>query len=253
MRIALASQSFKNNDVQHNLQVILHSVEALAESADVILFGETFLQGFDSLCWEYEKDKTVALSQEDEVIGCIRAAAKQWGVAVCFGYVERAGEALYSSQLFIGADGGIKENFRRVSPGWKEPVADDHYKEGAHFETFTYGGKSFAIALCGDLWDVTAPRFHQGQEITFWPVYIDFSREEWYGEENERQQYAEKAAEFGGDVLLINSVSEEGHGCALGGCYHFAGGQIAAELPLGSEGLLLVDLPKPVCLVRMGR
>ncbi len=245
MRIALASQSFKNNDVQHNLQVILHSVEALAESADVILFGETFLQGFDSLCWEYEKDKTVALSQEDEVIGCIRAAAKQWGVAVCFGYVEKAGEALYSSQLFIGADGGIKENFRRVSPGWKEPVADDHYKEGAHFETFTYGGKSFAIALCGDLWqegrveEMTA--LHP--DVVLWPVYCDYNPTAW--NTVTKFEYAQLAGQTGSQVLLVNSIcgdAKEGETRARGGAVHFFKGRLRGELPAGEDGYLFANV-----------
>ncbi len=53
----------------------------------------------------------------------------------------------------IGKNGEIIDNFRRVSVGWKEPVADSHYKEGDGFHTFRFEDKEFAVGLCGDLWD----------------------------------------------------------------------------------------------------
>lgn len=62
MKIALASAKFINNDIAYNL----HQMERYARCAkdsgsDLICFGETFLQGFDSLCWNYEKDKEIAV------------------------------------------------------------------------------------------------------------------------------------------------------------------------------------------------
>ena len=65
-----------------------------------------------------------------------------------------------------------------------------------------------------------------------------------FGEVNERESYMRKAAEFGGHVLLINCVDEPDafSAPALGGCYHYAGGEIRDEQPLGSEGMLLVSI-----------
>lgn len=244
MRIALASARARNNDVPFSLEQMRRCMaQAKRQNADLVCFGEAFLQGFDAFSWDYEKDRAIAVSVEEETFQQLVRESAEAEIDLLFGFLERDGDRLYSSCALLGG-GRLLHLYRRLSVGWKEYTrTDGHYCEGDTVQPFDYRGRQCLIALCGDLWDVTAPRFQQGQKITFWPVYIDFSREEWYGEENERRQYAEKAAAFGGDVLLINSVSDEGHGCALGGCYHFAGGQIAAELPLGSEGLLMVDLP----------
>ena len=45
--------------------------------------------------------------------------------AISFGFIERDGDALYSSCAFIGADGEIIHRFRRVSIGWKDYRADE--------------------------------------------------------------------------------------------------------------------------------
>ena len=218
--------------------------EAKAQGAQLVCFGEAFLQGFDAFSWEYEKDRAIACSVQDEVFEQLKAETLRIGIDVLFGFLEREGETLYSSCALLGG-GEFMQLYRRVSVGWKEYTrTDDHYREGGTVETFEYRGRKCVIALCGDLWDVNAPQFQLGQEITLWPLYISFSHEEWYGEENERRQYAEKAAEFGGHVLMINSVDDPApqEYAALGGCYHFAGGVIKAECPLGDEGLLVVEL-----------
>ena len=89
----------------------------------------------------------------------IRDAARHSQIAVSFGYIERAGDALFSSQMVIDASGAVIHNFHRVSVGWKEYWhTDGHYREGATFEAFSYLGKRLAIALCGDLWTEGRPR-----------------------------------------------------------------------------------------------
>ena len=55
MKIALASAPVKNLDIDFNLQAIVDAMAACSGKADLILFGESVLQGFDCLCWEYEK------------------------------------------------------------------------------------------------------------------------------------------------------------------------------------------------------
>ena len=69
------------------------------------------------------------------------------------GFLEKAENKIYSSQLTIGADGNILNLFRRVSKGWRESFTDEHYAEGDMFTKFEYLGNTFSIGLCGDLWD----------------------------------------------------------------------------------------------------
>lgn len=246
MRIALASACVRNNDIAFNLaQMRTYMVNAKEQNADLVCFGEAYLQGFDAFSWAYEKDRAIALSVKDELFQQLILESAEREIDLLFGFLEREGAHLYSSCALIGG-GRIIHLYRRVSVGWKEyTCTDDHYCEGDTVEVFDYRGKKCLIALCGDLWDVTAPRFQLGQELTFWPLYISYSCEEWYGQGNERRQYAEKAAEFGGDVLMINSVDDPApqESPALGGCCWFANGQVVEEHALGSEGMLVVDLP----------
>ena len=47
--------------------------------------------GFNCLTWDYHADCRVAVSQTDDPITQICQAAKQFGIAVSFGYIEKAG------------------------------------------------------------------------------------------------------------------------------------------------------------------
>ena len=57
MRIALAALGFVNKDINHNKMVMIDTLNNLKNKVDIVLFGEAFLQGFDSLSFDYEKDK----------------------------------------------------------------------------------------------------------------------------------------------------------------------------------------------------
>lgn len=245
MKIALAGARVRNSDIAFNFAQMIDCMEkAREQGAELVCFGEAFLQGFDAFSWQYEKDREIALSVQDDMFLQLLETSERMAIDVLFGFLEREDETLYSSCALIGG-GRIHHLYRRVSVGWKEyTMTDHHYCEGSSAKVFDYRGRKCLVALCGDLWDTTALLFKQGQEITFWPLYISFSREEWYGEENERQQYADKAGEIGGHVLLINSVDDQldGEYPALGGCCHYQNGEIKAEWPLGDEGMLLLEL-----------
>lgn len=245
MRVALASAPVKNRNIAFNVQSMVDAMEKGSGKADLILFGESVLQGFDSLCWDYETDKHMAVSLTDAPIQQIREAAKKSNIAVSFGFIEREGASLYSSQIFIGADGEIANVFHRVSVGWKEYwKTDDHYCEGHWFAKFDYAGKSLAIALCGDLWTEGRPEEMKalGADLVLWPVWCDYDPKEW--NEKTKYEYAEQAALCGRDVVLVNPfcADEDARDCAAGGCIHFRGGEIAAERLAGSAGICIVNI-----------
>lgn len=245
MKIALSGARVRRNDTVFNLaQMRKYMAQAKAQGAELACFGEAFLQGFDAFSWAYEKDREIAVSVQDPLFLELLAETKEQGVDLLFGFLERDGEALYSSCALMG-NGQLIHLYRRVSVGWKEyTITDDHYRKGDRVDVFDYRGKKCLIALCGDLWDVTAPRFAQGADLLFWPLYINYGKEEWYGTDNERQAYAAQALKACRDVLMINCVDDEAvdDSPALGGCYRFTDGQVAAEQPLGAEGMLVVEV-----------
>ena len=244
MRIALAALGFVNGDTPRNLQTILTLMAQYAGQADLVLFGEAFLQGFDAANFEPAHDRSVALTLVDPDILRIREAARQHCIAVSFGFIEQDEPLFYSAQLTIDQSGVIANHYRRVSPGWKLPHAGAEYREGEGFSAFTLFGKRCVLGLCGDLWyeeNIAAIR-RLAPDVVLWPVYTDYSADEWNA--TEKLEYAEQAGRLGADVLYVNPVrldrsSDEN---AFGGAAHFLGGQIAADLPAGREGVLIVEL-----------
>ena len=65
MRILLASAPVINREIDFNLQTLLEYMKAYRGKAELIVFGESILQGFECLCWDYEKDRSVGISLED--------------------------------------------------------------------------------------------------------------------------------------------------------------------------------------------
>ena len=63
---------------------------------------------------------------------------KWYSVGISFGYYELVNDSIYSSQMTIDKYGKIINNYRRISPGWKEKIADYHYIEGTEFTSFIY-------------------------------------------------------------------------------------------------------------------
>ena len=245
MKIALASAPVKNRNIEFNTQAMIDAMNKASGKADLILFGEAVLQGFDCLCWDYEMDKHIAVTLTDTPIQRMCEAAKQYGIAVSFGFIERIDGVLRSSQIFIGSDGEIVTVFHRVSVGWKEfSKTDNHYREGKHFEKFCYCGKSFAIGLCGDLWTDDRPEEMNAlnADVVLWPVWCDYKADEWNN--SIKYEYAEQAALCGDCVLLVNPycADAEKTDVAAGGAAYFKNGSIAAEMPSGSSGVVIVEI-----------
>ncbi len=245
MIIALASAPVKNRNIAFNLQSMIDAVRSCGGKADLILFGESVLQGFDCLCWNYETDRRMAVALRDAPIRRMREAARENAIAVSFGFIERADDALYSSQIFIGADGEIVDVFHRVSAGWKEDwQTDGHYREGRHFKKFYYGGKSFALGLCGDLWADGRPEEMRSlnADMILWPVWCDYDPKEW--NEKIKFEYAEQAALCGKNVFLVNPycADPDADGCAAGAGVQFCDGKIIAERPAGAAGILAAEI-----------
>lgn len=235
--VALASARFVNRDMAYNLAQMERCMQQARDAgARLVCFGEAFLQGFGALTWDFETDQTIAVSVDSEPILRLCKRSAEWGVDVLFGFLEREEDKLYSACALI-AEGRLAHVYRRISRGWKEYWrTDDHYREGTKVVPFDYCGRKCLIGLCGDLWDMPE-RFAQEQDVLFWPVYIDYSQQEWLA--CARREYAEQAAKVQSRVLMINAVDEN----ALGGCFDFAHSEVQCEHALGlGESLLMVDI-----------
>ncbi len=236
MRIALAQYESKTGDIAFNIAQIEKALAACSGKAELVMFGESFLQGFDAFIGDYEKDDAVAIPRDGEIMRRIEAICESCGVGLIFGYFERDGEDLYSSCAVIEG-GRLAHNYRRISPGWKElDLADRRYKEGDSALKFTYSGREFSLALCGDLWDF--PEKFKTDGVLLWPVYLSFLPEDWL--ENEAD-YAAQASLCANRALMINPIVNGEWPCC-GGAFIIENGRLTEKLPYCEEGILIAEI-----------
>ena len=219
------------------MKQIERAIQRSEGKADLLCFGEAFLQGFDALCWDYEADQTAALERSSETISRLRYWTIQYGISLITGYIEKDREKLYSSCIVL-SEGEIVHNYRRISKGWKEySKTDGHYCEGSKTDPFCLHGKKMTLALCGDLWEF--PDRFRTDQLLIWPVYVNFTTEEW--DQGMLDEYAAQAALAAKDVLMINPL--DNGPVNHGGSFHFHDGRTAARIPFDREGILIVDIP----------
>ena len=117
MKVALAGSRFVNGDMAFNLTQIEHwAREAQRRGAELICFGEAFLQGFDALCWSYEADTNIAARTDSFVFTRLKVLSAGLGIDLLLGYIEKEGESLYSSCALIEGCGRSKRSMTCASP-----------------------------------------------------------------------------------------------------------------------------------------
>ncbi len=237
MKIALAPVTLINRDISYNVNQIKKYMQiAKEQNAGLICFGESYLQGFNCLSWNFAEDKNIAVSVDSPIFKEICSLTKQIGVDLLLGFVELDDEVIYSSCTLISA-GEVLHKYRRISKGWKAfSVTDEHYGEGNAVDSFLYQNKKCVIGLCGDVWDYPE-RFSQGQDLFFWPVYVEWTEEQWLS--TEKGAYANQANACCKTTLYVNSIC---HNETNGGAALFENGKVKAEMPMGTEQLLIVDV-----------
>ena len=106
MKVALAGSRFVNGDMAFNLTQIEHwAREARRRGAELICFGEAFLQGFDALSWSYETDTNIAVRTDSSVFTRLKALSAGLGIDLLLGYIERKGRACIPPALLLKAEG----------------------------------------------------------------------------------------------------------------------------------------------------
>ncbi|WP_459541550.1 carbon-nitrogen hydrolase family protein [Parvimonas micra] len=237
MKIGLVSYEFKNGKIEYNIEKIEKAIISSNGSADLLCFGETFLQGFDSLSWNYEIDKNIAITKESVTMEKLKKLSEKYKIDLGIGYIEREKENIYSSFVVI-EKGKIIQNYRRITKNWKEySITDEHYCEGKISASFIYKNREFKIALCGDMW--ICPEKFKTNGILLWPVYCNFTKEEW--ENTEKSDYAKQSKLVSDNVLLVNSITKE-EPISVGGAYYFKNGKIEKSLELNKEDILFVEI-----------
>jgi len=234
VKFGLVSYKFINNDIDFNISQIEKAIKE-AKNVDMLCFGEGFLQGFDAFNWHYNHDKDIAISQDSKTMKRLEKLSLDNKIDLGIGYLEREDDKLYCSYAII-IDGKLKYNYRRISKGWKEYTkTDSHYQEGDKSLNFNYKGLDVTIALCGDLWEY--PKKFKAKDLLIWPIYVNFTLEQW---EEYEAEYAEQAFKVVSKTLMINSLSDEPK--SYGGSFYFEKGKVIKNLGYDQEGILIISI-----------
>ncbi|MDO4754162.1 MAG: carbon-nitrogen hydrolase family protein [Bacillota bacterium] len=241
MKVCLAAVE-QREDISYGISQIRHYAEkASQEGAELILFPEAFLQGFEGLIFDYQKDIQVTIGQRGSEMAEIRNIAKTNRIAIGLGYFEMHEGSIFSSYILITPNGDTAANYRRRSIGWKESFVNADYREGKEFVRFKLKDRTFGIVLCGDFWtdDFLDEISALDCDCLLWPVYLDFSTEDW--ETTEYADYLERSAIMGIPVALVNAYVED-ENRANGGAFVALHGKAICELKMGQPNLLYFTL-----------
>ncbi|MBS5966793.1 MAG: carbon-nitrogen hydrolase family protein [Finegoldia magna] len=204
MKISLCAVEQRLNDKEFNLkQIEKYASVEALNGTDMCVFGESFLQGFECLSFVYKDDVGVPVTKRGEIIN----------------------------------------NYRRMSPGWKEPSACSDYREGDKLYLYKMDGVSFSTLICGDFWDEDLYTYISmiDSDVLLWPVFVDFSVIDWY--KNEFEDYRNQSQLVPMPVLFVNSFVDEDDR-AKGGAYVFYQGKVVEELEMGKAGVLRYEYRK---------
>ena len=242
MKIGLATAVFINNDLIKNTKTIKEYLQrAQRENVDLLLFGESFLQGFEALAWNPETDLLIAVTKDDQLIQELKDYACELGVGLGFGYLEEYQNKIYCSYLIFDNNGRELVNYRRISTGWRYPNVDpDTYKEGEELGVFAYQGRNFTIGLCGDFWDdQLIAKIPVETEIVLWPNFRTFDQDAWVAEEF--AEYVQQAKKFAPNVCFVNSICHDEISVAHGGAFAVVNGELRYHQQIDEAGILICE------------
>ena len=242
MNIGLAVAQFINNNLEHNLNNCFDFIKkAKTSNVDFLLFGETYIQGFESLTWKPDEDLMVGIERKSKIMDMLRSCCNKENMAIGIGYIEREEKKLYSSYLVIDKDGKDLMNYRRISRGWRTKNSDNStYMEGTSFSVFDFMGYKMTAGLCGDFWtDEVIKKLPKDIDTVLWPVFVHWNKSQW--EASTFSEYVEQSKKICKNIFYVNSICKEKKSLAYGGAFAIINNKIVASLDQNKEEILIVN------------
>jgi predicted amidohydrolase len=248
MRAALVVHRIRATP-EGTLSGMLDAVARAASSgAGLVLFPEASLTGF-RITGDERHDLALGAAADSPELRKLSAAAREHGVHVGLGYLEREGGGLYDSAVLFDTRGAPVLRYRRIDRRWHDPDSDPAvYREGDRLASAPLPAGRTVFLLCGDLFNDCVVR--RARELRPDLVLVPFARSspepefdpEWWRVE-EAPAYSAQAGRLGCRVLLVNALDGGKPHPFFGGALAVdESGHILAALDPGAPGLLLVDL-----------
>ena len=169
MRIGLYQGAPRLLETAANLEIMARNAKAAAlQGARLLVFPELFLTGYNLL----EDCPRVAEPKDGPAFQALSALAKATGIALLYGYPERAGDTVYNSAQLIDAGGGSIANYRKCH--LFGPDERRLFAPGDTAVTATLDGMTVGILIC---YDIEYPEFFRtlvlrGADLVLVPTAI---------------------------------------------------------------------------------
>ncbi len=238
MRIALIPLK---TDVKEPVTNLDHLTRRLAEVArwrpDLVCLPECTLTGY-----LYEEGDLTQFAETIPGPTTARMAqlAKQHGVYLCFGMVERAEEGIYNTAVLLDRTGRIILTHRKVQESAP-------FLKGDRVARAEVEGRQVAVIICGDLFhEQVIAQLDHTLDLLIVPMSRSFADrspdiDRWLGEE--RQAYLDAVKAVAVRTVIVNALENVPAEGSFGGALVVgADGVLLAESPHGTDQPILWDL-----------
>lgn len=122
----------------------LHATLASSAPADLVLLPELFACGYNIA----NKIRARAESATGASFKAIATLAREFDVALHYGFAEHSEGHIYNSSLCVGPDGTVLNHHRKLAipPGFER----EHFTPGKGVSVFSYRGLKLATLICYD-------------------------------------------------------------------------------------------------------
>jgi len=250
MRAALIVNRVGPDSSQNLADVLRLAAQAADRGAELLLFPEAALTGLindDDPVHDLPLGRPIP-GPVTVLLGNLARARRVW---LAIGLLERDGDRLYDSALLLSPQGTVALQYRRIQPQWHGCGADPSvYGQGTDLAGTETPWGTVLFLICGDLFDdgiVARARSLQPRWLLF-PFARGAAgggRDQQRWDRDEMPSYLEQVRRVGAAALMVNYLAGDDlpDDASFGGAWAVhAHGSIAASLPLGRAGMLLVDL-----------
>jgi len=237
-------------DAAQNLDTIERmAAGAVAAGARLLVLPEAVVTGLINND-DAAHDLLLALPIPGPATDRLGAFCARHGCWLAFGLLERVHARIYDSAVLLQADGAVGLVYRRIQPQWHGPQADPAvYCQGTDLPVAQTPFGRAAFLLCGDLFDDDLVARFRDLDVdwllfAFARDFADGRADQARWDAEEMPEYARRVEMAGAPALMVNYLAgaglEDDH--CFGGAFAIsAEGQVVARLPLGEEGVLLVE------------
>jgi (R)-amidase len=143
-RIRLYQSTCRDGDLRFNTQRALHAIAESAGKTDLLVFPETYLQGFPTT----RNIGELAIAISGAVISSLRHAACQAGISIVIGFAELDGGRFFNTALLIDESGEICLKYRKSHLYLSDQGI---FEPGDEFPVCEWHGIHVGILICFDI------------------------------------------------------------------------------------------------------